>query len=65
MLLSGDVMPAEKYPELIAGLTTADVQVRRVAIIGLLKNCLLASCSYVVGPNQDSNLVYLTKVSLF
>lgn len=26
VLLSGDVMPAEKYPELIAGLTTADVQ---------------------------------------
>ena len=27
LLLSGDVMPAEKVPELIAGLTTADVQV--------------------------------------
>merc|ERR1712080_402446 len=26
VLLSGDVMPAEKIPELIAGLTTADVQ---------------------------------------
>merc|ERR1712071_159888 len=26
LLLSGDVMPAEKVPELIAGLTTADVQ---------------------------------------
>ena len=26
LLVSGDVMPADKLPELIAGLTTADVQ---------------------------------------
>ena len=26
--MSGEVMPAEKVPELIAGITTADVQVR-------------------------------------
>ena len=26
LLVSGDVMPGEKLPELIAGLTTADVQ---------------------------------------
>ena len=24
--MSGDVMPVEKYPEIIAGITTADVQ---------------------------------------
>ena len=28
VLMSGEVMPAEKVPELIAGITTADVQVR-------------------------------------
>ena len=27
VLMSGEVMPAEKVPELIAGITTADVQV--------------------------------------
>ena len=26
VLVSGDVMPVEKYPEIIAGITTADVQ---------------------------------------
>ena len=27
LLQSGDVMPVEKYPEIIAGISTADVQV--------------------------------------
>ena len=32
VLMSGEVMPAEKVPELIAGITTADVQVTNLVV---------------------------------
>ena len=32
-LVSGDVMPVEKYPEIIASLSTADVQVIVISVV--------------------------------